>query len=204
MKVRDSFIHGFFHAYNMDYMAYELIPALDKPKNVVPEEFFAHKRMLLYVCHIWKYFHETNAKADFFQKDQFWNHVFELMRLNYNKKYPAKVMSKEVLIEMRKKIASLDAENLTRNNLNEMFGDKADVFYFGIVSAAHMYDGSEEFGQINPQITKVSVPVLAPGFEQAQLKPEEKEENTWLTWKLLCLFTITFFLLLWLFWKHGK
>ena len=56
------------------------------------------------------------------------------MRLNYNKKYPAKVMSKEVLIEMRKKIASLDAEKLTRNNLNEMFGDKADVFYFGLIS----------------------------------------------------------------------
>jgi hypothetical protein len=75
--------------------------------------------MLLYICNLWKYSKEIR-KSKLKNKHMFWDKIWELMRLTYNRKYPNQEMSKSDL-------------ELTFEHFFAEFGDErgADLFWFG-------------------------------------------------------------------------
>ena len=108
---RNRFIEDFFKNMVRKQGAggVELIEALESDRNIVPLDMQQNKRMLLYICHAWKYFKVVNAlfsfKSDdsnssihyfkaqkdtdsFFDKTKMLDRLWEQMRYTFNTKYP--------------------------------------------------------------------------------------------------------------------
>ena len=133
-KDRDAFIGYFFPGASGE----KLINALDDDKEeIIPKQLQKEPRMLLYICNLWKYSKEIR-KSKLKNKHIFWDEIWELMRLTYNRKYPHQEMSKLDVELTRKKIGHLALQNrgkeMTFENFFAEFGDElgADLFWFGI------------------------------------------------------------------------
>lgn len=133
-KDRDTFIGYFFPGGRGE----KLINALDNgEEEIIPKQLQKEPRMLLYICNLWKYSKEIR-KSQLKNKDMFWNEIWELMRLTYNRKYPHQEMSKPELELTRRKIGYLALQNkgkeMTFDHFFAEFGDElgADLFWFGI------------------------------------------------------------------------
>ena len=171
-EVRNKFIKNFFLVMEED-LSDGLIIALDSEKNIIPPELITTKRMLLYVCHIYKYNVYSQTEEEFYSEAAILNNLWELMRLTYNKKYPEGIMSKDDLQEMRHKIGQLDNPgNLTYEEMNHIFGDdnKYDIFFFGIYSTAAM----KKVGHIGENVKETTVIKETPGLERLVLEEKKK------------------------------
>ena len=133
-KDRDAFIGHFFPGAS----GRKLINALDNEgEEVIPKQLQREPRMLLYICNLWKYSKEIR-KSKLKNKHIFWDGIWELMRLTYNRKYPHQEMSKSDMELTRKKIGHLALQNRGKEmNFEHFFvefGNELgiDLFWFGI------------------------------------------------------------------------
>ena len=132
-KDRDAFIGYFFPGAS----GKKLINALDDDKEeIIPKQLQKEPRMLLYICNLWKYSKEIR-KSKLKNKDMFWDEIWELMRLTYNRKFPNQEISKSDMELTRRKIGHLALQNrgkdMTFEHFFAEFGDElgADLFWFG-------------------------------------------------------------------------
>ena len=133
-KDRDAFIGHFFPGAS----GRKLINALDNDEEeVIPKQLQKEPRMLLYICNLWKYNKEIR-KSKLKNRHIFWDGIWELMRLTYNRKYPHQEMSKLNMELTRRKIGHLALQNGGKEMTFESFfadlGDEIgfDLFWFGI------------------------------------------------------------------------
>ena len=152
-----------------------LINALDSERNVIPSELITIKRMLLYICHIYKYNVHSHTEEDFYSEAELLNNLWELMRLTYNKKYPEAVMSTDDLKAMRQKIGQLNTANLTYEEMNDVFGDhnKFDIFFFGIYSTYAM----KQVGKIGEDVKETTVILETSGLERLVIEEKKKYQR---------------------------
>ena len=187
-KDRDTFIGYFFPGAS----GKNLIKALnDDKEEIIPKQLQKEPRMLLYICNLWKYSKEIR-KSKLKNKHIFWDQIWELMRLTYNRKYPHQEMSKSDMELTRKKIGHLALQNRGKEmNFEHFFvefGDELgiDLFWFGIY-------GTETFAEKpwelldNEEGTKklkdVKVNYDAMMEEEAEKLKEERSEGfvTWIS-----------------------
>ncbi|CAL4061835.1 unnamed protein product [Meganyctiphanes norvegica] len=138
---RDLYIHSFFPVGDE---ADALICVLNREESIVPKELQKQPRMLLYICNLWKYrYHLKNE--EFRDKEKFWNELWEMMRLTFNRKYPHKIMSQGDVLHLRNTIGNYvknfnDDDYISFDEFNKQFGDDHDLFYFGIFSTETFKD----------------------------------------------------------------
>ena len=135
---RNMFIENFFHNHEIENIDQDMISALDSTKNIVTKELQKNRRMLLYVCHFWKLIKESEkmSEEDFFDKMVLLDRLWEQMRLTYNMKYPEREITEEELNDVREKIGQIQDNELTEDNIEEKFGDKVNLFYFGFYTTS--------------------------------------------------------------------
>ena len=133
-KDRDAFIGHFFPGAS----GRKLINALDNDEEeVIPKQLQKEPRMLLYICNLWKHSKEIR-KSKLKNIHMFWDGIWNMMRLTYNRKYPRQEMSKSDMELTRKKVGHLALQNrgkeMTFEHFFAEFGDElgADLFWFGI------------------------------------------------------------------------
>ena len=133
-KDRDTFIRNFFPGASGE----ELINALeDNEEEIIPKKLQKEPRMLLYICNLWKHSKEIR-KSKLKNIHMFWDGIWNMMRLTYNRKYPHQEMSKSDMELTRRKVGHLALQNrgkeMTFEHFFAEFGDElgADLFWFGI------------------------------------------------------------------------
>ena len=149
--LRNLFIKNFFNSFGQwetNGLSDRMILALNNEKNIVSKDLQSSKRMLLYLCHIWKNANENpypNPKI-LFQKKELFDQLWEQMMWTYNIKYPEKKIDKNKLKEIRKTIGEIHLEKYhpKAEEYEEKYGK--EFFYLGIHTISVGCDKSNGIG----------------------------------------------------------
>ncbi|CAL4120920.1 unnamed protein product, partial [Meganyctiphanes norvegica] len=169
---RDNFIHNFFPG-GQD--AQELINVLNEKDSIIPKELQKHPRMLLYICNIWGI--DKRIKDDRLQnRELFWDAIWNMMRMTYNRKYPQDPMTLDDLKTIRREVGILNLEHgkdksISYVDLYEKFGCGKDMFYYGIFSKETNQKSAPWKEDYNDNMELYVKPVN-PSWVDAQLETE--------------------------------
>lgn len=180
--LRNLFIKNFFNSFGQwetNGLSDRMILALNNEKNIVSKDLQSSKRMLLYLCHIWKNANENpypNPKI-LFQKKELFDQLWEQMMWTYNIKYPEKKINKTELKEIRKTIGEIHLEKYhpKAEEYEEKYGK--EFFYLGIHTISVGCDKSNGIGCEKEEEMVEPVPSSDILVKEEKIKAKKKAER---------------------------